>query len=402
MGDRPAAPGGPSLSWGDEATGWCPPALSTGGAGARAAGRVRACGHLGQSGSQPPLNGGLCSGWGRGALGLLPPRRRPAPPDDLGRTLGRRRPCPSRAPARGREGAPGAGRGLGPGGGGAGAGAGLRRGRGGAAAGLRRGRGGAGLRRGRGRGGAGRGCGGPGRGPAPREAGEGGAAGGGLGPAAAPAGCVLRSALRRGRPRPSPAMRPPGLCGAARLAAAAVLVLGAPLALAAEDCLWYLDRNGSWHPGFSCEFFTFCCGTCYQRYCCRDLTLLITERQQKHCLAFSPKTIAGIASAVILFVAVVATTICCFLCSCCYLYRRRQHLQSPFEGQEIPMTGIPVQPVYPYPQDPKAGPVPPQPGYVYPPSGPAPQYPLYPAGPPIYNPAAPPPYMPPQPSYPGA
>nr|XP_044997455.1 protein shisa-4 isoform X1 [Jaculus jaculus] len=102
-------------------------------------------------------------------------------------------------------------------------------------------------------------------------------------------------------------------------------------ALAGEDCLWYLDRNGSWHPGFDCEFLTFCCGTCYQRYCCRDLTLLITERQQKHCLAFSPKTIAGIASAVILFVAVVATTICCFLCSCCYLYRRRQQLQSPFE-----------------------------------------------------------------------
>ncbi|XP_072804356.1 protein shisa-4 isoform X1 [Vicugna pacos] len=107
-------------------------------------------------------------------------------------------------------------------------------------------------------------------------------------------------------------------------------------ALASEDCLWYLDRNGSWHPGFNCEFFTFCCGTCYQRYCCRDLTLLITERQQKHCLAFSPKTIAGIASAVILFVAVVATTICCFLCSCCYLYRRRQQLQSPFEGRTFP------------------------------------------------------------------
>lgn len=49
-------------------------------------------------------------------------------------------------------------------------------------------------------------------------------------------------------------------------------------------------------------------------------------------LCLSPKTIAGIASAVILFVAVVAITICCFLCSCCYLYRRRQQLQSPFEG----------------------------------------------------------------------
>lgn len=207
---------------------------------------------------------------------------------------------------------------------------------------------------------------------------------------------------RPGRAQPPLAMPPAGPRGTAPLAAVVLLVLGAPLALASEDCLWYLDRNGSWHPGFDCEFFTFCCGTCYQRYCCRDLTLLITERQQKHCLAFSPKTIAGIASAVILFVAVVATTICCFLCSCCYLYRRRQQLQSTFEGQEIPMTGIPMQPVYQYPPDPKAGPAPPQPGFMYPPSGPAPQYPLYPAGPPIYNPAAPPPYMPPQPSYPGA
>uniref|UniRef100_A0AC11CAW2 Uncharacterized protein n=1 Tax=Ovis aries TaxID=9940 RepID=A0AC11CAW2_SHEEP len=145
-----------------------------------------------------------------------------------------------------------------------------------------------------------------------------------------------------------------GLRGAAPLAAVALLALGAPLALAGEDCLWYLDRNGSWHPGFNCEFFAFCCGTCYQRYCCRDLSLLITERQQKHCLAFSPKTIAGIASAVILFVAVVATTICCFLCSCCYLYRRRQQLQSPFEGD--PHDRRPCAATVPIPPGPQSWP----------------------------------------------
>uniref|UniRef100_A0A674J4G5 Shisa family member 4 n=1 Tax=Terrapene triunguis TaxID=2587831 RepID=A0A674J4G5_9SAUR len=103
--------------------------------------------------------------------------------------------------------------------------------------------------------------------------------------------------------------------------------------LADEDCLWYLDKNGSWHPGFDCNFFTFCCGNCYQRYCCIDPLKLITERQQKHCLAFSPKTIAGIASAVVLFVAIVATIICCFMCSCCYLYQRRQHMRTPFQGR---------------------------------------------------------------------
>ncbi|XP_076403619.1 protein shisa-4 isoform X2 [Peromyscus maniculatus bairdii] len=187
--------------------------------------------------------------------------------------------------------------------------------------------------------------------PRPEEAGEKPEPGLGLGGAAAPAG-RLRPALscgpfsRRSWPRPAPS------CHAAR---------GAPRGRAAGCC-------GPAGAGDSS----------------------------------GPKTIAGIASAVILFVAVVATTICCFLCSCCYLYRRRQQLQSPFEGQEIPMTGIPMQPVYQYAPDPKAGPAPPQPGFMYPPSGPAPQYPLYPAGPPIYNPAAPPPYMPPQPSYPGA
>ncbi|XP_032936137.1 protein shisa-4 isoform X1 [Catharus ustulatus] len=101
-----------------------------------------------------------------------------------------------------------------------------------------------------------------------------------------------------------------------------------------EDCLWYLDRNGSWHPGFDCEFFTFCCGTCQQRYCCQDPLRLLTERQQRHCHVFSPKTIAGIASAVVLFIAIVTTIVCCFMCSCCYLYQRRQHLRTPL--QDLP------------------------------------------------------------------
>ncbi|KAM7171476.1 protein shisa-4 [Macrochelys suwanniensis] len=184
-----------------------------------------------------------------------------------------------------------------------------------------------------------------------------------------------------------------------------LLSLTASLGLADEDCLWYLDKNGSWHPGFDCNFFTFCCGNCYQRYCCIDPLKLITERQQKHCLAFSPKTIAGIASAVVLFVAIVATIICCFMCSCCYLYQRRQHMRTPFQGQEIPLSSYPAQLPCTYPVDPKAGPAP-QPGYPlmakYPPTAPAAQYPMYPAGPPLYNPAAPPPYLPPQPTYPGA
>ncbi|NWI24989.1 SHSA4 protein, partial [Sula dactylatra] len=156
-----------------------------------------------------------------------------------------------------------------------------------------------------------------------------------------------------------------------------------------EDCLWYVDRNGSWHPGFDCDFFTFCCGTCHQRYCCRDPLRLLTERQQRHCLAFSPKTIAGIASAVVLFIAIVTTIVCCFMCSCCYLYQRRQHLRTPLQGRgglgcrvgALRDLGGGMQ---------EECPAPPQPGFtpmaMYPPAGPAAQYPLYPSGPPVYNP----------------
>lgn len=49
-------------------------------------------------------------------------------------------------------------------------------------------------------------------------------------------------------------------------------------------------------------------------------------------LSLSPKTIAGIASAVVLFIAIVTTIVCCFMCSCCYLYQRRQHLRTPLQG----------------------------------------------------------------------
>ncbi|NXU45807.1 SHSA4 protein, partial [Drymodes brunneopygia] len=199
-----------------------------------------------------------------------------------------------------------------------------------------------------------------------------------------------------------------------------------------EDCLWYVDRNGSWHPGFDCEFLSFCCGTCQQRYCCRDPLRLLTERQQRHCRVFSPKTIAGIASAVVLFIAIVTTIVCCFMCSCCYLYQRRRHPRTPLQG--VGLGGREGAPPAPFPVDPKAGPMPPQPGFtpmaMYPPPGPAAQYPMYPSGPPVYNPtgehrggtgtlpfprghrwlgdtrsappAAPPPYVPAQPSYPGA
>lgn len=193
-----------------------------------------------------------------------------------------------------------------------------------------------------------------------------------LGLGAWPAGGVSAAASACPAPETSLPHSAPG--PAMPLAAIALLVLGAPLVLAGTSCLGYLDESGSWHPGFGCPPFTFCCGTCHRRYCCGDLNLLLSEWQQKRCQGLRPRILAGIASAVVLFVAVVATSICCCLCACHHLYRRHQQLQSLFEGPAIPMTGPAAL----------------QPGFLYPPGGP-PHHPFYPAGPPPYNPAAPPP-----------
>ncbi|XP_028652264.1 protein shisa-4 [Erpetoichthys calabaricus] len=181
------------------------------------------------------------------------------------------------------------------------------------------------------------------------------------------------------------------------------------LASANEDCLWYVDRNGTWHSGRDCPLLSFCCGNCYHRYCCLDTYRLFTERQQKHCMVMqmSPTMIAGIASSILLFIAIVATVLCCFMCSCCYLYQRRQQRRTPYEGpgQNIQMSGYPVDPSYApqgkvpdyqYPGYPAGQYYQPPMAQPYPPVMP-PHYPA--AGPPFFQPPmdpayaqAPPPY----------
>ncbi|XP_078403030.1 protein shisa-4 isoform X1 [Cetorhinus maximus] len=115
---------------------------------------------------------------------------------------------------------------------------------------------------------------------------------------------------------------------------ATLLILGA--VSADNDCLWYTDKQGNWHSGFDCPFFKFCCGNCTYRYCCVDPMQLISEKQQKYCMSvnLSSTTVAGIASAILLFIVIVGILVCCFLCSCCYLYRRRHQMRLPFTGTD--------------------------------------------------------------------
>ncbi|KAG9352854.1 hypothetical protein JZ751_017430 [Albula glossodonta] len=203
-----------------------------------------------------------------------------------------------------------------------------------------------------------------------------------------------------------------------------------------EDCLWYVDKNGTWHNGFDCPLITFCCGNCHRRYCCLDGIKMITEREQKRCMLFQfrcgqdldvshpllllqggigggPTTIAGIASSILLFVAIIATMVCCFMCSCCYLYQRRMRGGTSYEGnsgkcvsaghgadswaafhmtllpharlpQQIPMASYPMDPMFDAYGKPIGHPDYQHPGYPMAPQfgpGVPHQYPMMPQGP---------------------
>ncbi|EPQ20360.1 Protein shisa-4 [Myotis brandtii] len=184
------------------------------------------------------------------------------------------------------------------------------------------------------------------------------------------------------------------------LTAIALLLLGAPLALASTECLGYLDEADSWRLGFSCEPLAFCCGTCSQRYCCGDPGLRLSQFQQKRCLVFSPKFVVRLVTAVTLFMAMVTTCCCCF-CLCRYLIRRRQRLLGPFPGRDGAATRSPDRRGPPRAAEGQLAELCGHPRGQSDTHGAPPQPPLYPAGPPVYSPAAPPPYLPRQPAYPG-
>ncbi|XP_078098486.1 protein shisa-4 isoform X2 [Mustelus asterias] len=128
-----------------------------------------------------------------------------------------------------------------------------------------------------------------------------------------------------------------------------LLLLSAQAVYADNDCLWYIDKQGNWHSGVDCPFFQFCCGNCTSRYCCLNPMQLISERQQNYCMSLnlSFTTIAGIVSAVLLLIVIIGILVCCFLCSCCYLYQRRHQMRQPVSGGREAIHSFPMQPTNP-------------------------------------------------------
>ncbi|XP_030063943.1 protein shisa-5 isoform X2 [Microcaecilia unicolor] len=188
-----------------------------------------------------------------------------------------------------------------------------------------------------------------------------------------------------------------------------------------DDCEAYTDSTGWLHRETSCSFFSFCCGTCNNRYCCMSPSQKLTESAQRMCSITSNGFGVVIAVGISIFVVFVVTIILCFTCSCCCLYKmcRRPRpvvttttatvIHAPYPQQP----GIPA--AYPPAQYQGYQPIQPSPAYTGPmpagmPTAPYPtQYPppyaSQPSGPPGYHetmatgagapyPAAQPPYNP--------
>ncbi|XP_045712852.1 protein shisa-5 isoform X1 [Phyllostomus hastatus] len=183
----------------------------------------------------------------------------------------------------------------------------------------------------------------------------------------------------------------------------------------------------------------FCCGTCYNQYCCSDILKkfvwakescedslagvrksLEEAEQLASSLSFNsdmmdrdvPGFGATVAVGVTIFVLFIVTIIACFTCSCCCLYkmcRRPRPVVTTTTSTTVVHAPYPqppsVPPTYPGPSYQGYQPIAPQPGMVaapYPTQYPPP-YPAQPTGPPAYHETlaggAATPYPPSQPPY---
>ncbi|XP_073717864.1 uncharacterized protein [Misgurnus anguillicaudatus] len=159
-------------------------------------------------------------------------------------------------------------------------------------------------------------------------------------------------------------------------------------------CKEYTSKSGVYKPRKSCFYGTYCCGTCNNRYCCRNV---FDSLDQNFC------KIKRVTNPVIGVVGVIAVVSCC-CCSYCCLHKMCRKPRPVVETSTTTVVNTPCDIQQPPVQDgqyPPYQPVPTQPPYggqPYP-AQPYAQEP-YPAQP--YAPGHPPPYQTAGPGYPNS
>uniref|UniRef100_A0A3Q4B762 Protein shisa-5 n=1 Tax=Mola mola TaxID=94237 RepID=A0A3Q4B762_MOLML len=146
------------------------------------------------------------------------------------------------------------------------------------------------------------------------------------------------------------------------------------------DCESYTDSSNTYHHSKTC-WQGFCCGSCNNRFCCRDSSQRLSEDRQDECFfshsfPHSPlPMILGLTS----IAAILLIIFCCCVCPCCCIYKMcRKPRPVIATTTTTVVTTIPQQ----YPQQPTATPVQSYQGSQYPPFfQPVPVQPGYPAQP---------------------
>lgn len=189
-----------------------------------------------------------------------------------------------------------------------------------------------------------------------------------------------------------------------------------------DDCKAYTDLSGDYHKKQTCRY-GFCCGSCYNRYCCQDTFMRLSEDKQDNCDFHTYRPILPMVLGIGGFVVISLIFVLCCVCPCCCLYKacRRPRpviatttttvVTSTPQGYPQQPTATPQPQPYQPAQYPAYHPIPVQPGYGAQPMpyqgapyapGPPPTYqeatgPSYPAAPMPYSQAA---FTPGQASYP--
>ncbi|XP_046517775.1 protein shisa-5 isoform X1 [Equus quagga] len=203
---------------------------------------------------------------------------------------------------------------------------------------------------------------------------------------------------------------------APRILLLVLLLLPPPPGAHGEVCT--ASRGRSLFPEFCPDF---CCGTCYDQYCCSDVLKKFVWNEERCAVpeASGPTDMepleqlgsplrfrsgldsdpmsgfgATVAVGLTIFVLSIVTIIICFTCSCCCLYkmcRRPRPVVTTTTATTVVHAPYPqppsVPPSYPGPTYQGYHPMPPQPGMPaapYPTQYPPP-YPAQPMGPPAYH-----------------
>ncbi|XP_046881060.1 calcium-binding protein P isoform X2 [Hypomesus transpacificus] len=88
----------------------------------------------------------------------------------------------------------------------------------------------------------------------------------------------------------------------------------------ARECDGYKDIHGIYQSSRQCGV-QFCCGTCYNRYCCSSAFFEFDDDKCSSFYSDSDVNTAAIAGGVGVTIFLISLFICCCVCPCCCLYK---------------------------------------------------------------------------------